>query len=102
MSARYNQVLDEYRRVVLLVEFITVGRDVTDYALVLMVRRGERLKTVRVYDGTHGVNEIHRYTRSGGKQKAAQFHAGTLGEGMRMAIDEIKCSYSQMIEGWDR
>lgn len=45
---------------------------------------------------------MHRYTRSGGKQAGAPFHAGTLGEGMRAAIDEIERGYGEMIEGWER
>lgn len=30
------------------------------------------------------------------------FHSGTLGEGMRAAIEEIKRGYREMIEGWER
>jgi len=38
-------------------------------------------QTVRVYDGSHGVNELHRYNRRGQKQSAEVFHPGTLGGG---------------------
>jgi hypothetical protein len=61
-----------------------------------------RAKTVRVYDGAHGVNEMHRYTASRGKQPGTVFHSGTLGEGMRAAIAEVEHGYRGMIEGWER
>ncbi len=54
----------------------------------------------RGYDGTHGVNEMHRYTRAGGKQPAEVFDAGTLGEGMRAAMRQIETSYEAMIASW--
>jgi hypothetical protein len=52
-------------------------------------------------DSSHGINEMHRYTRSGGKQKGVVFTGATLGEGMRMAMEDIKKSYLAMIEGWE-
>ncbi|HEX6665589.1 MAG TPA: hypothetical protein VF081_03230 [Solirubrobacterales bacterium] len=84
------------------VDFTTVGPDVVDYAIVLLVELGEETATVRVVDSAHGFNEMHRYTRSGGKQAAVAFHSGSLGEGMRAAIADIKRGYVQMIEGWER
>jgi hypothetical protein len=102
MSGSYERVLDHARGTVLLVAFTTVGPDVVDYALALLVEAGGELQTVRVYESAHRFNEMHRYTRSGGKQVAVAFHPGTLGEGMRAAIAEIARSHSQMIEGWDR
>ncbi len=30
------------------------------------------------------------------------FHSGTLGEGMRAAIEEIEGGYREMLEGWER
>lgn len=42
------------------------------------------------------------HTPSEGKQPGAPFHAGTLGEGMRAAIEEIERGYGEMIEGWKR
>lgn len=59
-----------------------------------------RTETIRLYDGAHGHNEMHRYTRSAGKQPGTPLHRGTLGEGMRAAIGEIKSGYREMIEGW--
>jgi hypothetical protein len=56
--------------------------------------------TVRVYDGAHGVNDMHRYDRSGEKASAETFHAGTLGEGMRAAITAVRTGYKEMIEAW--
>jgi hypothetical protein len=36
------------------------------------------MEKVRVYDAAHGHNEMHRYTRSGGKEPGEVFHSGTL------------------------
>lgn len=87
---------------VLRVEFITNGREITDYAVVLLLAVDGSVETVRVYDGAHGHNEMHRYKRGGGKQPGEPFHAGTLGEGMRAAIAEVENGYREMIEGWNR
>ncbi len=65
------------------VEFTTDVREVTDYAVVLLVEEGGQLETVRVHDGAHGENEMHRYTREGGKRAAEVFHRGTLRAGMQ-------------------
>jgi hypothetical protein len=102
MSAYYLRVLDHVLGAMLRVEFTTDGREITDYAVVLLPRIGDATATIRVYDGAHGHNEMHRYTHSGGKRAGAPFHAGTLGEGMRAAIDEIERGYGEMIEGWER
>lgn len=84
------------------VEFTTDAREITDYAVVLLLALEGSTETIRVYDGVHGHNEMHRYTRSGGKQLGELFHAGSLGEGMRAAISEIERGYGEMIEGWRR
>ncbi|HEX5610449.1 MAG TPA: hypothetical protein VFX45_10210 [Solirubrobacterales bacterium] len=84
------------------VEFTTAGPDVVDYAIVLSAEIGGKAETVRVYDSAHRFNEMHRFTRGGGKQAAVPFHSGSLGEGMRAAIAEIKHGHVQMIEGWER
>ena len=68
--------------------------------MVLVVDEGAGPQTVRVYDGTHGVNEMQRYTRGGGKQPADGFDAGTLREGMRAAMRQIETSYEAMIASW--
>ena len=62
----------------------------------------EETKTIRLYDAAHGFNEMHRHTRSGGKEPGAPFHSGTLGDGMRAAIAEVERNYAEMIEGWER
>lgn len=82
------------------VDFKTVRRDVVDYSIVLLAEVDGKLETIRVYDGAHGRNELHRYTRSGGKQDAEAVHDGALGEGMRAAIMDIKRGYGAMIEAW--
>jgi hypothetical protein len=55
-----------------------------------------------VYDGAHGENDLHRYIREGGKQAAEVFDRGTLGEGMRAAIEQVERGYEEMIDGWHR
>lgn len=82
------------------VDFKTVRSDVVDYSIVLLAEVDGKLETIRVYDGAHGKNELHRYTRGGGKQRAEAVQAGTLGEGMRAAINDIKRGYGAMIEAW--
>jgi hypothetical protein len=78
------------------------GPDVMDYSVVLVVELDDRKETVRVYDGAHGENELHRYTREGGKRGAVVFDRGTLGEGMRAAIKAIVNGYQEMIDGWHK
>jgi hypothetical protein len=102
MGAAYTEGLDEEGHISLMVWFENDRADVTDYAIVLVARDGVRLQTVRVYDGAHGRNEMHRYQQGMGKRQAEIFHRGTLGEGMRTAIDAIKSGYEEMIDGWQR
>lgn len=98
---RYRDVLDYEVGARIVVEFTTCGREVIDYAVVLTVddEHGEAA-TVRVYDGAHGVNDMHRHDRSGEKALAASFHAGTLGEGMRAAITAVRSAHKEMIDAW--
>jgi hypothetical protein len=86
---QYIQRFDYVRGVSLFVWFETSRDEVVDFALVLVVRDAGRLQTVRVYDGTHGSNEMHRYTKDLGKQRAEVFYRGTLGEGMRVALEHV-------------
>lgn len=79
----------------------THGPLVLGYSVVLLVDHGNK-ETVRLYDGTHRFNEMHRFTRGDGKQPGVSFHPGTLGEGMRAAIEQIKNNFQQMLEGWER
>jgi hypothetical protein len=104
MSGAYKRLLDSVARVFMSVEYKIEqrGRNVIDYSVVLVIEVDGRIETVRVYDGAHGENELHRYTREGGKQAAEVFDRDTLGEGMRAAIDEIKGGYEEMIDGWHR
>jgi hypothetical protein len=99
VSANYTRLLDRLGAF-LHVEFETIHRDILDYAVVLLVEVDGELESVRLYDGAHGENELHRYTRIGGKQAAETFHHGTLGQGMRAAIEEIEHGYPAMIESW--
>jgi hypothetical protein len=102
MSPDYVLALDDDLGIRVAVEFKTRGREVIDYAVVLVRGSGSTAETIRVYDGAHSLNEMHRYTSSTGKQPGTPFHSGTLGEGMRAAIDEIKGGYREMIEGFER
>jgi hypothetical protein len=102
MSCEYDVELDGTLGTWMHVEFTTEVREVTDYAVVLLVEEGGQLETVRVYDSAHGENEMHRYTREGGKQAAEVFHRDTLGAGMRAAIESVKRGYLPMIESWHR
>jgi hypothetical protein len=100
-SRRYRDALDYEVGARIVVEFTTRGRAVIDYAVVLTVdiEDGEAV-TVRVYDGAHGVNEMHRHDRAGEKALAEWFNAGTLGEGMRAAIVAVRAGYKEMIDAW--
>lgn len=100
MSASYERILDETLGATLSVVFTTVRGRVVDYAVVLFLMTGNGKETVRVYDGAHGYNEMHRYSRTAGKRDGVKFHSGTLDEGMRAAIAAIKRSHREMIEGW--
>jgi hypothetical protein len=100
MSADYIVELNGALGAWMSVAFTTDRREITNYAVVLLVDDGEQIKTVRLYDRAHGENDLHRYTRTGGKQAAVVFHRGTLAAGMRAAIEEIKRGYGSMIEAW--
>jgi len=104
MSGVYKRMLDASASVFMYVEYKISqrGPDVVNYSVVLVIAVDGRKETVRVYDGAHGENELHRYTRLSGKQGAEVFDRGTLGEGMRAAIEEIKGGYEEMIDGWHR
>lgn len=86
----------------MVVDFETDDPAVIDYAVVLLVIAESGAQTIRVSDGAHGINEMHRHTASSGKQPGTIFHSGTLGEGVRAAIAEVVHGYSRMIDGWER
>ena len=102
MSADFTRLLDAALRAFLHVSFRTSRREVRDYAVVLTVEVEGQMRTVRLYDGAHARNELHRYSRDGGKQPAEVFHHGTLAEGMRAAAQEIESGYQAMIESWQK
>ncbi len=82
MSGLYTYILDRALRAWIYVEFTTDRRTVTDYGVMLLVQEEYgRIETVRVYDGAHGQNEMHRYTRQGGKQAAEVFNRCAKGPG---------------------
>jgi hypothetical protein len=96
----YRDVLDYEIGARIVVTFTTRGSEVIDYAVVLTVDDEGMTATIRVYDGSHGINDMHRYTRDRHKQKAEVFHAGTLGEGMRAAATAVRANHWEMIEAW--
>jgi hypothetical protein len=102
VSARYVEDLDLLGRVRLWVDFKTVRGEVTNYVVVLLLATPNGTETIRVFDGSHGYNEMHRHTRSGGKQTGMRFHSGSLGEGLQAAIENAKRNHLQMIEGWSQ
>ncbi len=100
MRHRYRDLLDYELGARIIVEFTTRGREVTDYAVILTVDHEGESEIVRSYDGAHGVNDMHRHRRCGGKASAETFHAGTLGEGMRAAITAVRANHKEMIDAW--
>jgi len=75
---------------------------VIDYRVVLLLGTPRETVTIRVYDSAHGYNEMHRYTRIGGKQTGKRFHSGSLGGGLRVAIEDAEDRHIEMIEGWEQ
>jgi hypothetical protein len=69
---------------------------------VLLVEVDDHLEPVRLYDGAHGKNELHRYGKQVGKGPSEVFHHGTLAEGMRAAIEDAEYGYEAMIESWNK
>lgn len=102
MSPDFENVLQWEPLVVMSVDFETDGLQVLSYSVVLVAMEGGALQTIRVYDAAHGVNELHRHTRSRGKEPAEIVHTGTLGEGMRAAMAQVRENYLEMIAGWRR
>lgn len=100
VSGRYDDILDYELGAMMSVDFMTARGEVVDYVVVLLLLTANGVETIRVYDSAHGFNEMHRYTRAGGKQIGTVFLIATLGEGMRAAIGDIKVGYLAMIEGW--
>jgi hypothetical protein len=100
VSQRYRDVLDYELGARIVVEFMTLRRQVVDYVVILTVGHGNGEAAVRVYDGSHGINDLHRHGAASGKAPAENFHAGNLGEGMRAAITALRDGYKEMIEAW--
>jgi hypothetical protein len=101
MSASYEELLDYVLGANVRVNFKTDRGVMVDYSVVLVVGSGGDAQTVRLYDGSHGRNEMHRYSTGAGKRPAEVFHRGTLSEGMQDAIEAIEDGYVTMIEGWE-
>ncbi len=102
VGSQYTSDLDAVPGAKMSVDFTTVKGEVVGYSVILLLASPFAAETVRVYDAAHGFNEMHRYTRAGGKQNGIVFHDGTLAEGMQVAIDAVKHGHREMIEGWKR
>lgn len=98
MSSRVGR-LDWELEAIKYVDYARDRRQVVRSSVVLTAQHEGRRRTLRVYDGTHGVNDLHRHTLIEAKQRGEPFHAGTLGEDMRAAISEVRRGYREMIEG---
>lgn len=73
------------------------------YSVVLIYRDSNGTdQTVRVYDNAHGQNEMHRYTRRGGKQTADLFHPGPANIACGYAIAQAKKNYEEIIRSWQK
>jgi hypothetical protein len=79
MTTGYIVGLARDPTIVMYVRFTTRRRDVTNYAVLLAIE-WDQTQTFRLYDSAHGFNEMHRYTRKGGKQPGEASHSGTLEE----------------------
>lgn len=100
MGGEWNVELDSVPGAKMSIVFRTVRGEVVAYSIVLVLATRFGVETIRVYDAAHGFNEMHRYTRGGRKQNGIVFSDGTLGEGMRTAMEAIKQGHREMIEGW--
>jgi len=100
VSPLSRDVLDYDVGARIVVEFTVKQREVLNYAVILTIEHEGVSEIVCSYDGTHGVNEMHRDNRRAGKAAAEEFRAGTPGEGMRAAILEVRANYQEMIDAW--
>ena len=82
------------------VRFSQTGRPIERYSVVLLAFEQDDWQTVRVYDNHQGTHHMHRYTRKGGKQPEAPFHAGPTKEAIPAAIDHLKAHWEAIIESW--
>jgi hypothetical protein len=101
MSGYRREKLDQARGVVMIIDHTTERGVLVDYSVVLVLNSDVDPKTIRLYDGAYGRNEMHRFSSGGEKRSGDVFHRGTLSEGMQVAIKEIKRGYVRMIEGWE-
>lgn len=86
----------------ILVEFKTERGELTGFTVLLRVRREGHWHEVRVWDNAHGRNEMHRYTRSGGKQPGVIFDRGSSAVGYRAAYADARANFEEIVDGWER
>jgi hypothetical protein len=95
-----DEDLDPRTRVV--VRRSVAGSGTLTYAVTLLAYDDGLWHTIRLFDNAHGMNEMHRYTRTGGKQPAAVFHLGTAREAVEAAEEEVRQRWQAMVDGWRR
>ena len=82
------------------VRLTTVDGVLTSYAVVLAALDGPTPRTIRVFDNAHGRNEMHRYTRSGGKERGETFHHGHPSEAAQAALLAVSEGWEEMVSAW--
>jgi hypothetical protein len=86
------------------VQHVTNERgELVEYAVVLVVREGGNLRTVRVWDNHLGIPHMHRYTRKEGKQ-AEERIKGTpsVQDGYDHALGAAHRDFPAIVESWRR
>jgi hypothetical protein len=96
-EANYRYPLDHDAEIV--VRFSTERGELIRYRVMLLAVQGGEEHTVRLYDNTHGANEMHRY-EGRDKQPAETFSHASAGEAMNEAIQHIFNGYREIIDSW--
>jgi hypothetical protein len=82
------------------IRFSRSGRPIQRWAVVLLVLRGDRWHTARLFDNHQGSNHMHRYTPKGGKQPPEAFHPGPTNAAIAAAIGHLKDHWEAIVEPW--
>jgi hypothetical protein len=77
--------------------------ELVEYAVVLVVREGDDLHTVRVWDNHLGIPHMHRYTRKEGKQPEERITgAPSVQDGYDHGLDAAHRGFPAIVESWRR
>jgi hypothetical protein len=84
------------------VRFTVRGGEIIHYSVVLLYEPSpvEGLRSIRVYDYSHGLHDEHLCDRRGQRGPARTFHHGTAKEGLAEAQRLIGHEYVTMISVW--